>query len=126
MRTLSICGLVAVLAGLTAVAALADVKRVGGSITINTASSSAFVGKVKSKRRFCFRNRLVVIKRDTPGKGKDPIVARDRTNRRGRYRAETPGPVTGAFYARATRKIKIISGNGIICRPIQTTVIHID
>jgi hypothetical protein len=123
-RILSICGIVAVLGGAMTAIALADVKKVGGSISINTAGSSAFAGKVKSKRRFCFRNRLVVVKRDTPGK--DPIIGRDRTNRRGRYRVELPGPVTGAFYARATRKIKIVSGNGIVCRPLQTSVIHID
>jgi hypothetical protein len=123
-RILSICGIVAVLGGTMTAIALADVKKVGGSISINTAGSSAFAGKVKSKRRFCFRNRLVVVKRDTPGK--DPIIGRDRTNRRGRYRVELPGPVTGAFYARATRKIKIVSGNGIVCRPLQTSVIHID
>jgi len=65
-----------------------------------------------------------VLKRDTPGK--DPIIGRDRTNRRGRYRIELPGPVTGAFYARATRKLNIVSGNGVVCRPLDTTVIHID
>jgi hypothetical protein len=125
-RTLSICGVVAVLGGAMAVTALADVKKVGGSISINTAGTSAFAGKVKSKRRFCFRNRLVVLKRDTPGNGKDPIIGRDRTNRKGRYRVDLPNPVTGEFYARATRKIRIVSGNGVVCRPLETTVLHID
>ena len=123
-RMVSICGLVTVLGAGLAASALADVDKVGGSITINTAASNAFAGKVKSSRRFCFRNRLVVLKRDTPGK--DPIIGRDRTNRKGRYRIELPGPVTGAFYARATRKLNIVSGNGIVCRRLQTRVIHID
>jgi len=124
IRNLSICAIVAALAAAAATAALADVKKVGGSISVNTAGTSAFAGKVKSKRKFCRANRLVVLKRRKPGK--DPIIGRDRTNGKGRYRVEMPGPVTGAFYARATRKIKIVSGNGIVCRPIQTSVIHID
>lgn len=123
-RILSVCVVTAVLGGAFAAVAPADVKKVGGSITINTAGSSAFVGKVKSPRKFCFRNRLVVLKRDTPGK--DPIIGRDRTNRRGRYRIELPGPVTGAFYARATRKLNIVSGNGVVCRPVESVTIHLD
>ena len=92
-------------------------------MTIRT-TSDGFAGRVKSAREFCFRRRLVIVRRQTPGK--DPEVGRDRTGRFGRYRIDTPGPVTGAFYARATRKIKIISGNGIVCRRLQTAVIHID
>jgi hypothetical protein len=107
----------------TATIALADVKRVGGHISLNTGATGVFKGKVKSSRKFCFRNRLVVLKRSTPGK--DRTIGRDRTNRRGRYRIDLGHPVTGNFYARATRKIRIISGNGIVCRPIQSSVIHI-
>lgn len=123
MRKVSICALAVALVAGTATVALADVKKVGGHISVNTGATGVFKGKVKSSRRFCFRNRLVVLKRKKPGK--DPIIGRDRTNRKGRYRIDLGNPVTGAFYARATRKIRIVSGNGIVCRPIQSSVIHI-
>jgi hypothetical protein len=122
-RFLSICGITAALAGMGAVVALAGVTKIGGSITVRT-TATGFAGRVKSSRHFCRVNRLVVVRRQTPGK--DPEVGRDHTNRRGRYSVETPGPVTGAFYARMARKLKIVSGNGIVCRPRQTNVIHID
>jgi hypothetical protein len=123
-RTLVTVAAVVVLGVTMTAAALADVDKVGGSISINTAASNDFAGKVKSQRRFCRRNRLVVLKRRRPGR--DPIIGRDRTNRRGRYRIDLPNPVTGDFYARATRKLNIVSGNGVVCRPIETSVIHID
>ena len=124
MKKLLVCVLAAAIAAGFAVHALADVKKVGGSITLNTGATGIFKGKVKSPRRFCYRNRLVLLKRQKPGD--DPIVGRDRTGRLGRYRIDLGHPVTGDFYARATRKIRIVSGNGIICRPLRTSVIHID
>ena len=123
-RTLAIGSAVAVVVGTVAAVALADVDRIGGHVSINTAGSTAFKGQIKSSRKFCRNKRLVVIKRDTAGK--DPIIARDRTNRQARYLADVGHPFTGDFYARATRKIRIVSGNGIVCRPLQTSVIHLD
>ena len=98
-------------------------------ITIWTESSSALTGAIKSSRKFCRLERLVVIKRDTPAK--DPIIARDRTSRTresgaARYLADVGRPVTGYFYARAPRKIGFVSGNRIVCRPLQSDVIHVD
>ena len=123
MRRFLISGLAVALVAGAASVALADVKKVGGSISLNTGATGVFKGKVKSPRPFCYRNRLVVLKRQKPGD--DPIVGRDRTGTLGRYRIDLGHPVTGDFYARATRKIRIVSGNGIVCRPRQSTVIHI-
>lgn len=120
---ISICVLTLAIAAGMASLALADVKKIGGSISLNTGATGIFKGKVKSSRRFCYRNRLVVLKRQKPGD--DLIIESDRTDRFGKYRIDLGHPVTGDFYARATRKIRIVSGNGIVCRPIQSAVIHI-
>src|SRR4029453_2779323 len=116
-RFLSICAVIALVGAVAAVGASGGVK-VGGSISITTVGSSAFGGKVKSSRRFCRAKRLVVVKRDKPGK--DPIIGRDRTNRKGRYLVDLPGPVTGTFYAQATRKLNSVSGPRVVCRRLET------
>jgi len=74
-------------------------------------------GKVKADLPQCVRNRRVRLFEHTPGP--DPKVGGDRTNGRGRWVVKVPVDELepqDRFYAKARRKLNIVSGEGYVCR----------
>lgn len=117
----SIGGLIAatVLAAVLAVPANAGVDFVKTRLTIHPAAigpegAAAFKGRVRADQGFCRKHRTVKLMFRRPGK--DRLVGKDRSNRRGRWRVNGEGPLRGRYYAKAPRKLRIISGEGIDCR----------
>jgi len=95
--------------------ALADVVFVKTRVTMDD-TGEGFKGRVIANpdRRFCERGRRVRIFREQPGG--DALVGKTRTDRNGRWTFTLPEGEFGDFHARAPRKLRIISGNGIDCR----------
>ena len=84
-----------------------------------------FKGRVRSDRPFCRRNRKVVVRRQK--RGPDPVVGRDRTNRRGRYSINPrPNPRRGQrYYAVAKPKKKKKHRHSHVCRRARSRTIKI-
>jgi len=107
--------LVAVLA-LTAGAARAEVEKFDSRATIGIAVP-LYHGKVKADAPKCVRNRRVVLFERRSGP--DRKVGTDRTNRRGRWKVKVAVDELepqDRFYAKARRKLNIVSGDGYVCR----------
>jgi len=114
-RMLAPTALIAAL-GLSAGTALAEVEKFDSRTTIGIAVP-LYHGKVKSEARQCVRNRRVVLfeRREGP----DAKVGSDRTNRRGKWKVKVPVAdlePQDRFYAKARRKLNIVSGDGYVCR----------
>lgn len=62
----------------------------------------------------CKRNRLVKVKKDRKGT-KDPVVGKDRTNKKGKWSVPFEDP-EGKFYAFAPKKVIKTKTTKTICR----------
>lgn len=71
----------------------------------------SFVGKVNSDRASCERGRVVALRKQKPGK--DKVVGRTLTNRRGKWRVSKAEP-RGRYYAKVRRSTAGSTDN-IIC-----------
>lgn len=103
--------------------ARADVSTHRSKVTISR-FLPLYHGKVRSAKKQCRRNRRVVLYKRRPGP--DLRIGRDRTNRRGRWRVRVePSSLkpNDRFYAKATRKLRIISGVGYDCPSARSRTI---
>jgi len=109
---------VVLLAALTLAAGVAfgQVQKHDSRTTIGIAVP-LYHGKVKADVPQCVRNRRVRLFERTPGP--DAKVGGDRTNTRGRWVVKVPVDELepqDRFYAKARRKLNIVSGEGYVCR----------
>jgi hypothetical protein len=96
--------------------ALAQVSKHDSKLTIGIAVP-LYHGKVKSEAPKCLRGRRVTLLERRPGP--DRKVGRDRTSRRGRWVVKVSLDELepqDRFYAKARRKLNIVSGEGYVCR----------
>jgi hypothetical protein len=102
--------------GLLVGTAFGQVQKYDSKATIGVALP-LYHGKVKADVPRCVRNRRVRLFERAPGP--DTKVGGDRTNRRGRWKVEVPVDELepqDRFYAKARRKLNIVSGEGYVCR----------
>ena len=102
--------------GLCGGTAIATVEKFDTRTTIGVAVP-LYHGKVKSDFQRCMRNRRVALFERR--QGPDRKVGGDRTNRRGRWEVRVPLDELepqDQFYAKARRKLHIVSGDGYVCR----------
>jgi hypothetical protein len=102
--------------GAFAAVAVAQVEKFDSRTTIGIAVP-LYHGKVKAEARKCVRNRRVVLFERRSGQ--DRKAGTDRTDRRGRWTVKVPVDELepqDRFYAKARRKINIVSGEGYVCR----------
>jgi hypothetical protein len=78
-----------------------------------------FIGSVRSSKHACRVRRLVKVFERTPGR--DHLIGKDRSNRRGKWRVIKSLP--GFFYAKALRREVSIAGTTFVCRADRTRVI---
>ncbi len=79
-----------------------------------------FSGEVRSATR-CERRRDVVLKRVR--EGRDPIVGRDVTNRRGRWSVRVPG-ADGRFYAKVLKRTFVDNETRVICQADRSRTVR--
>jgi hypothetical protein len=72
-----------------------------------------FQGAIKSAVGKCKKGRKVAIKKVR--KGRDKVVARDKTNKRGKYKVRKR-KVHGRFYSVAKRKKITAKGGTVVCK----------
>jgi hypothetical protein len=110
--TLALAASLALAAGV----ALGQVQKYDSKTTIAIAVP-LYHGKVKADIPQCVRNRRVELFERRSGP--DRKVGSDRTNKRGRWVVKVPLDELepqDRFYAKARRKLKIVSGEGYVCR----------
>jgi hypothetical protein len=99
-----------------ATGALAGVSHHNSKLTISRALP-LYHGKVRSQAAQCERGRRVVLYEKRAGS--DRKVGSDRTSRSGKWKIRVPlaelEPLD-RFYAKARRKLNIVSGDGYECR----------
>jgi hypothetical protein len=96
--------------------AFAQVSKFDSKLTISIAVP-LYHGKVQSEAPKCVRGRRVTLFERRSGP--DRKVGRDRTNRRGRWTVKVPPDELepqDRFYAKVSRKLNIVSGEGYVCR----------
>jgi hypothetical protein len=92
--------------------------------TVSIFYGSPFHGKVKSTVKKCFRKRLVKVlkKRD----GKDKLIDKDLTSRRGKYSVRGGQGRTGKYYSKATKKsFTKQNGTTVVCRRSLSSVLNL-
>jgi len=102
--------------GALAAVAVAGVEKFDSRTTISR-FLPLYHGKVNSPEPKCRRGRNVILFERRPGK--DRKLGRDRTSKRGKWKVQVPAgqlQPNDRFYARARRKLNIVSGNGYVCR----------
>jgi hypothetical protein len=110
------------IAGLGVGQALADVDKVKSEVTIEN-TGQAFEGEVRSSREFCEKRRGITLFLEQPGK--DDKIARTKTDKSGDWEASPDPNLFGDFYAKARRKLNIVSGTGIVCRSSRSGTVTI-
>lgn len=79
------------------------------------AENTSFLGKVRSERRACKRNRKVSVWKVNPG-AMDGPVGTARTNRRGIWAVSAPGAESGRYYAKVKRRVRKSAGHKHVCK----------
>jgi len=122
-RAVAILAVAAVGCATWAATATAGVDKFDSKTTISR-FLPLYHGKVKSAEDKCERGRRVALFETRPGR--DRKVASDRTDSRGRWKVKVPAgqlEPQDRFYARARRKLNIVSGDGFVCRPDRSPTV---
>lgn len=97
--------------------------RVASTITIRHSNRPhRFKGRVRSERRRCRSGRRVVVKKVR--RGPDRTVARDTTNRRGKWAKAHRKGRRGRYYAIARRKTFSTPNANVVCRRARSRTIR--
>ncbi len=110
--------------GVMAVPALAShTVKIDSRVTLPPPQTNPFYGQVKSSKHACLVHRLVKVYRVTPGRDHvaDQGDAKDRTNQRGKWRANQDVLQEGNFYAKVVRRKEA----NFVCRPDRSRTRHV-
>jgi hypothetical protein len=100
---------------------------VASKVSISRRGGRRFAGRVRTPdappilATTCVENRRIRVKKRV--RGRDPVVARARTNATGRWRASTTRRPTGRLYASVTRKLVRIDDARVTCRAARSRAI---
>lgn len=84
----------------------------------------AFKGQVISDRKECTQRRMVKIRRVK--KGRDPVVAKDRSNNKGNYVAVKKHIRRGKYYSRTPKVVKTsASGATLVCLGARSSTVKL-
>jgi hypothetical protein len=130
MKRVLICVSLGVLAAsAVAVPALAGhTVKIDSRVSLPPPQKTPFHGRVKSSRHACEVDRLVKVYRVRPGR--DPVAdrgdAKDRTNRRGKWRAIQQLLPEGNYYAKVVRRKEGTAGTTFVCRQDRSATRHVE
>lgn len=94
-----------------------------GTTSIRYTRRGAFRGRIRSPKKFCKKNRRVVIKRKRPGADKN--VGETRSGGRGRWKVPKPNARNGRYYADVKRKRRKRHRHSHRCKPFTSRTIRI-
>jgi hypothetical protein len=117
-------GAVAALAALGAVPASAtNTVRYDTGIRIGD-GPPAFHGKVSSEAHVCVKHRKVRMYKKLPGR--DKLLGKGITNRRGHWKILVDPVGTGAYYARVRRREEGTAGTIYVCKRAKSAIVTAD